>query len=367
MSDEKRRPRAAAPRQYAKGDMKEESRRQRRLQKLRRQRLQNTIIMVFLLMSLAAGVLFLVYKLRGDTLRTLTVPYETADEFVEGSWSRSGERAETFASELCVADKSEIPMEGVALGDGQMGALLDLTEKEVRFAKGLYERVYPASITKLMTAILAIESGKLNDTVVIQQEDLDLESGSQVCGFLVGDKVTLNQLVHCLLVYSGNDAASAIARYVGGSQTEFVAMMNQYAAEWGMTGTHFENPHGLQSENHYTTTYDIYLMLNQAIQSKTFLEIAQLSDYTVNLEHADGTAGSITLASTDHYLTGEATPPKDVTVLGGKTGTTSDAGNCLALVAQNAYGQPFISIVMNASSKEVLYQQMNTLLGQINS
>src|SRR5699024_8613406 len=108
------------------------------------------------------------------------------------------------------------------------------------------ERVYPASITKMMTAMLALRSGKLDDTVVIQQEDLMLESGSQVCGFMVGDKLTLDQLVHCLLVYSGNDAASAIARYVGGNQSDFVDMMNDYAASLGMTGTHFENPHGLQ-------------------------------------------------------------------------------------------------------------------------
>ena len=82
--------------------------------------------------------------------------------------------------------------------------------------------------------------------------------------------------------------------------------------------------------------------------------------------HADGSEASITLESTDHYLTGETTPPKDVTVLGGKTGTTSDAGNCLALLVQNAYGQPYVCIVMNASTKEILYQQMNTLLSQIN-
>ena len=97
-----------------------------------------------------------------------------------------------------------------------------------------------------------------------------------------------------------------------------------------------------------------------------YLEIAQLSSYTANFEHADGSEASITLESTDHYLTGETTPPKDVTVLGGKTGTTSDAGNCLALLVQNAYGQPYVCIVMNASTKEILYQQMNTLLSQIN-
>ena len=178
--------------------------------------------------------------------------------------------------------------------------------------------------------------------------------------------MTLDQLLHCLLVYSGNDAASAIAEYVGGTTENFVQMMNSYAASLGCTGTHFTNPHGLQDENHYTTPYDIYLMLNEAIKYQEFTEITQLSSYTVDYTGADGSVLSTTLPATDHYLTGEANPPKDVTILGGKTGTTSLAGNCLALLCQNAYGQPFVSIVMGASSKELLYQEMSSLLQHIN-
>ena len=179
--------------------------------------------------------------------------------------------------------------------------------------------------------------------------------------------MTLDQLLHCLLVYSGNDAASAIAEYVGGTTENFVQMMNSYAASLGCTGTHFTNPHGLQDENHYTTPYDIYLMLNEAIKYQEFTEITQLSSYTVDYTGADGSALSTTLPATDHYLTGEANPPKDVTILGGKTGTTDSAGNCLAILTQNAYGKPFVSIVMGASSKDLLYQEMNSLLQNLNS
>ena len=369
MRDRKERAKSSVPQKSsaagASADIREEARRQRRIQKLRKRRLQNTIWMLLLLFLIGAGVVFLVYKFRGDTLKSLPVRYDSAREFSAVS-SNLGKRAEAFASKLCVSEKGDTPMDAANLGEGQEGALFDLSSGEVLYSKDLYEKVYPASITKLMTAMLAFHSGKLDSTVTIQQEDLDLESGSQVCGFMVGDQVTLDQLVRCLLVYSGNDAASAIARYVGGSQEKFVAMMNDYAAKLGMTGTHFENPHGLHTENHYTTVYDIYLMLNEAMNYSEYLEIAQLSSYTANFEHADGSEASITLESTDHYLTGETTPPKDVTVLGGKTGTTSDAGNCLALLVQNAYGQPYVCIVMNASTKEILYQQMNTLLSQIN-
>lgn len=328
--------------------------------------------MLLFLIVILSGIVFIVYKFRGDTFKDKTVSYQASREFELAYIGNSPERADTFAENLCVAESDRGAegkigdIEGLELPEGQMGALFDLNHQEIIYAQGLYDRVYPASITKLMTAMLALRSGRLDDTVVIQQEDLNLESGSQVCGFMVGDKVTLDQLVHCLLVYSGNDAASAIARYVGGNLSHFVDMMNDYAASLGMSGTHFENPHGLQSENHYTTPYDIYLMLNEARTYPEFLQISQMSAYTVNYQHADGSDGILTLTSTDHYLTGEATPPRDVTILGGKTGTTSDAGNCLALLSQNAYGQPYISIVMNAATKELLYEQMNFLLQQIN-
>ena len=120
------------------------------------------------------------------------------------------------------------------------------------------QTVYPASITKIMTAMLALKYGNMDETVTITQENVTLEDGSQVCGFGAGDKVTMGQLVRCLLVYSGNDAASAIAEHIGGTTDNFVDMMNSYAAQLGCTGTHFSNPHGLQDENHYTTPYDIY-------------------------------------------------------------------------------------------------------------
>ena len=176
----------------------------------------------------------------------------------------------------------------------------------------------------------------------------------------------MDQLLHCLLVYSGNDAAAAIAEHVGGSTDGFVEMMNSYARELGCTGTHFTNPHGLQDENHYTTPYDIYLMLKEALNYPEFTQITQSGSYTVEYTHADGSSASTTLLATDHYLTGEATPPKNVTILGGKTGTTDNAGNCLALLSQNAYGKPYISIVMGASTKDELYEQMSTLLQNIN-
>ena len=221
-----------------------------------------------------------------------------------------------FASDLCVAS-GDVNLKGITSAETDTlhsAALFDVDGKKVDFSYQMFDKIYPASTTKLMTALVALENADLSDVVTVSQN----------------------------------------------------AEMNSFAAELGCTGTHFTNPHGLQDENHYTTPYDIYLMLKEALNYPEFTDITQMASYTVSYKHSDGSDASATLPATDHYLTGEAATPKDVTILGGKTGTTDKAGNCLALLSQNAYGKPFISIVMGASSKDVLYQEMTSLLQNIN-
>ena len=336
-----------------------------RMKRMRRKKIRNTVLLLLLLVVLCGAGGFGVYMFKGGNFSTPVNSFNAFSEFDNTLVSKEEQRAEGFAQNLCVVTK-DVPLDSVSLDDNQSGVLLNLSDKKVLYAKGAYNKVYPASITKIMTAMLALKYGNMDDTVTISQENVTLESGSQVAGFMEGDKVTMDQLLHCLLVYSANDAASAIAEHVGGSTDKFVEMMNSFAAELGCTGTHFTNPHGLQDENHYTTPYDIYLMLKEALNYPEFTDITQMSSYTVTYKHSDGSDASTTLTATDHYLTGEATTPKDVTILGGKTGTTDKAGNCLALLSQNAYGKPFISIVMGASSKDVLYQEMTSLLQNIN-
>ena len=337
-----------------------------RMRKMRKKRIKNTILLVALLLVLVCGAGALIYVLRGGIGSTPVMSYSTSKEFQHQSIAGISQRAEAFAADLCVVSGDQ-EMDSVSLEQDQKGVLLDLKDKSVLYAKGAYDKVYPASITKIITALLAFKNSNMDDVVTITQENITLEEGSQVVGFQEGDQVTMDQLVHCLLVYSGNDAASAIATHVGGSTENFVAMMNEYAAQLGCTGTHFTNPHGLQDENHYTTPYDIYLMLKEALNYPEFTEITQLPSYTVTFQHSDGSEESVALTATDHYLTGEANTPKGVTILGGKTGTTNSAGNCLALLSQNSYGEPYISIVMGASTKEILYQQMTSLLENINT
>ena len=312
---------------------------------------------------LLGGGYFLLQK--GLSFGRQVQAFDINQEFQYQNTLKATSRAASFAADLCVVSGDQ-SLDSVTLEDGQEGLLLDINDKSVMYAKGAYDKVYPASITKIMTALLVFTNGNMDDVVTISEENVTLEEGSQRVGFQVGDQVTMDELVHCLLVYSGNDAASAIATHVGGSTENFVSMMNAYAAQLGCTGTHFTNPHGLQDENHYTTPYDIYLMLKEALNYPEFTQITQSGSYTVEYTHADGSSASTTLLATDHYLTGEATPPKNVTILGGKTGTTDNAGNCLALLSQNAYGKPYISIVMGASTKDELYEQMSSLLQNIN-
>ena len=315
-----------------------------RMKRMRRKKIRNTVLLLLLLVVLCGAGGFGVYMLKGGNFSTPVNSFNAFSEFDNTLVSKEEQRAEGFAQNLCVVTK-DVPLDSVSLDDNQSGVLLNLSDKKVLYAKGAYNKVYPASITKIMTAMLALKYGNMDDTVTISQENVTLESGSQVAGFMEGDQVTMDQLLHCLLVYSANDAASAIAEHVGGSTDKFVEMMNSFAAELGCTGTHFTNPHGLQDENHYTTPYDIYLMLKEALNYPEFTDITQMSSYTVTYKHSDGSDANTTLTATDHYLTGEATTPKDVTILGGKTGTTDKAGNCLALLSQNAYGKPLFPLL----------------------
>lgn len=335
--------------------------------KMRRRRMRNTIILLLLLTLIGGGCAAIYYFFLLGAGVELPAAFEAAEHFPGRDYAEDRQIQEGFAKNLCVSAEGSIPLEGVALDPSQYGGLFDLDGKRVLFGQNIYEKLYPASMTKIMTAIVALKNGTLTDLVTVSQSALVLEEGSQLCGFQPGDQLTLEQLIQGLLIHSGNDAAAAIAEYVGGTQENFIQMMNEECARLGMTNTHFTNPHGLQDTEHYTSIYDIYLMLNEALRYPKFVEIIQMGAFNVQYQNAFGQVNSIYLESTDHYLTGEATGPKGVTILGGKTGTTDEAGNCLALVSQNEYGKTFITVVANAFDKPELYQQMNQLLKHINS
>ncbi len=324
-----------------------------------------TVILVLLLaVAVYVGLRFF-QKRSAEGTPKVTVSY-TSEAYTFAGGEEQSLPNLSFSENLCVGEDNT----GLGLSEltgKSSGALFNIEEKSIPFAHNLYKRVYPASITKLMTAILILQYGHLDEVVTIKKEDLDLEEGSQMAGFAVGDQVTLGNLLYAILIKSGNDAAMAAARHVGGSAELFVREMNDELKAIGATGSHFTNPTGLHDEDHYTTVYDIYLMLNAARQFDTFLDIIRFSSYDIPVTHKDGTAATIRLDSTDSYLTKAVAPPRNVKVLGGKTGTTSAAGHCLALLSQNAFGQLHISVLVGEPTAESLYNDMNMLLAATNS
>ncbi|WP_312474426.1 D-alanyl-D-alanine carboxypeptidase family protein [Neobacillus sp.] len=166
-----------------------------------------------------------------------------------------------------------------SLGVSAAGAvLIEQKSGRVLFEKDAYTKRRIASITKIMTAILAIDSGKMNQMVKVSEKATRAE-GSSVY-LKPGEKIQLNDLVYGLMLRSGNDAAVAIAEYIGGSVDGFAYLMNQKAKEIGMYNTHFANPHGLDDhEDHYSTAYDMAILMRYAMKNKTFQKISSTKVY----------------------------------------------------------------------------------------
>lgn len=268
----------------------------------------------------------------------------------------------SFSGELCVDSRESITMPGVNLEASYASGLFDLNNKEVLYAENIYEQLPPASITKIMTALVALKYGNLEDKITVTENCKITESGAQLFGFKPGDVITLDQALNVLLINSANDVGLIIAEHIGGSIENFNAMMNAEAQALGATNTHFCNPHGLTEEGHYSTVYDLYLIFNEVIQYERFREIIQLTSYTSVYTDANGNQRNIDVRNTNQYFMGNVEAPENITILGGKTGTTNAAGNCLILYIKDNAGNPFISVILRADKRENLYNDMNRLL-----
>ena len=273
--------------------------------------------------------------------------------------------ADTFASGLCVVN-SNITSESVDMSNTSGAGLFDVNRRNTIYAQNVHERLYPASLTKVMTALVALENASADSLLTASANVKNLESGATKCGLNEGDQMTLDQALHLLLISSANDAAVMIAEGVAGSVEAFAAMMNEKALSLGATNTHFVNPHGLSDEEHYTTVYDMYLIMDAAMDYSLFNEIIGMDSYTTVYNAAGGSPKEITVNNSNYYLRGDAEAPTGITVLGGKTGTTSAAGSCLTLIVRDSGSNPYISVILHAESRDVLYTQMTDLLEEIN-
>ena len=226
------------------------------------------------------------------------------------------------------------------------GILVD-EDGNVLWARGQDEHRAMASITKTMTAIVALENGDLDEVFTVSPRAASV--GESSAGLVAGQQVTLRDLVSGLLVHSGNDASMAIAEGIAGGEKEFVQMMNAKAQQMGLVNTQFQNPHGLDAENHYSSAADISVIVRYAMQDPTFREIVGMKSCTLNLsgEPKELLTTNALLATWDDCI-------------GVKTGFTKKAGRCLVSAAEKD-GVRLICVTLNCpddwNTHAALYQR----------
>ena len=191
------------------------------------------------------------------------------EDALSDRWESRGSKVAVVSKEK--ADNNDYP-------EAKEVLLVNNTKNKVIVSQKVFDQAYPASTTKIMTALLTLENLNLSQVVTIKH-DITFPDGAAVAIHLKkGDKITVEALLNALIIMSANDAAVALGEAVAGSEANFVKMMNKRAKELGATNTHFANPNGLHLSDHYSTAYDLYLIFNAAIQNETFLEILKTTD-----------------------------------------------------------------------------------------
>lgn len=251
--------------------------------------------------------------------------------------------------------------------DGYFIAALDKNISSFAKYHNPYKRLPMASLTKLMTALVVLENCKdLDNEYYVTTDAVDLDKNASTANLRPGDKVKVRDLLYGLLVPSGNDAAMCLAENLVDSYDNFVIMMNNEAERLGAINTHFANPHGLDSEYHFTTAYDLFLITRELSKYKIFNDISVTKEYTANITQSDGVIRTEKWVNTNYFVTEELLMSNNVTLLGGKTGNTTNAGNCLVLLTKDKKtGCEYISVVLNAKSKRNSYYNSNALLSSI--
>lgn len=291
--------------------------------------------------------------------------YAKETSFVDGNLFSNAELS-GFAEDLVAftGEKTEIyPLEHATAG-----ILVDLGKKDVLFAKEPFEKKYPASITKLMTAYVAMKHSSLDEVITCSKNVSNLGVPDAVAlGLVEGDTMTMDQALRMMLVASYNDVSVAVAEHVAGSVSAFCELMNEEALKLGATGTHFVNPHGLHDDEHYTTAYDLYLIYNEIISDPNLLEMIQSTAYTTVYHDRAGKERGVNAVSTNHFFRGTYEMPDTVTIIGGKTGTTDEAGYCLILYVKDKYSNPYIAAILDAETRDLLYKEMSELLSVLSN
>lgn len=280
---------------------------------------------------------------------------EASSDAVSGpaAGTSEGQTATAASIEAAVAAasmaKPQIASEGAVLLDAATGAVLYSQNGETQY--------YPASITKLMTALLVAERCSLDDTVTFSATaTTGLEAGAVSLNLTEGDTLTVRQCLYALLLKSANEVGNALAEHVAGSNEAFAALMNEKAAALGCTNTHFTNPHGLNDASHLTTPHDMALIARAAFANETVKTVASTRTYTLPATKNNPSGISLTMG---HKMLNPSDSRYYEGIIGGKTGYTSKAGNTLVTVAERD-GVRLVAVVMK--SKSTHYTDTKALL-----
>lgn len=235
--------------------------------------------------------------------------------------------------------------------------VMDMDTGEVLYAKGIDEKRAPASTTKIMTAMLAIEKVPFETQITFTDEVNNIEAGSTHIGIKPGETLTMKDCAYAILLASANEVSSGVAEYIGTTVPSFVDMMNQRAKELGCTNTHFVNANGLYDENHYTTARDLAIIAKAAFQNETFREVIKTPYYIVpktNITDEERWLNNhhkMILQGSEHYEG----------CLGGKTGYTEKAGNTLVTYAERD-GRKLVCVLLADINIVAQYTDTKALL-----
>lgn len=229
-----------------------------------------------------------------------------------------------------------VEAEGAVLMDARSGAVI--------YGKNLHTAYYPASITKILTALIVIEHCNLDDVVTFSHDAIyNVEQGSSSAGMDVGDQMTVRDCLYAMLLKSANEVANALAEHTAGSISNFAVMMNEKAKELGCQESHFNNPSGLNDPQHYTSAYDMALIAQAAFQNETFVTIDSSLYYDLppTRHNPDGFR-----VYPGHRMLKKNAPQYYAGIIGGKTGYTTLAGNTLVTCAERN-GMKLIAVILN--------------------
>lgn len=225
----------------------------------------------------------------------------------------------------------------------ETGVLMEYKTGAVIYDKGADELRYPASITKLMTLLLAVENSNLDDTVTFTEtgiRDIAVDSGN--IGMQLGETMSMKDCLYAMIIYSANEVSTQIAEYVGGTEQNFIDMMNARAQKIGCTNTHFTNANGMPDPNQYTTARDMALIFREGLKNKTFRKIIKTRSYTIKPTNLNSEKRVLV---THHPLFSEQSSIFYPSCIGGKSGMTNDAGYTLVSGASEE-GVRYIAVVL---------------------